>query len=214
MPCDYGYCFHLLFLLSGRLSVCLITAYPCGNTNNTTGVRIHPALFFGNQRIKISDTNDLGVIVFRTDSGDPFVFVLGYQIHIKQHSQKVYAVGNDALLMSVLLSIEQPLQVFNAEAYYNGTVNGGKGLAVEPADVFAEPRFVYRPDLFEQNGGFGFKPFRMIFTWVGRVAFVFLLVIAATMVVGLCLLPMSFCKIKDGRVPPCSLPQPVPKSTA
>ena len=58
------------------------------------------------------------------------------------------------------------------------------------------------------------SPFAMIFTWVGSVAFVFLLVIAATMVVGLCLLPISFCKIKDGRIPPCSLPQPVPKSTA
>ena len=59
--------------------------------------------------------------------------------------------------MSVLLSIEQFLQVFDAEAHYNGTVNGGKGLAVEPVDVFAEPRFVYRPDLFEQVGGFGLE---------------------------------------------------------
>ena len=116
--------------------------------------------------------------------------------------------------MSVLLSIEQFLQVFDAEAHYNGTVNGGEGLAVEPADVFAEPRFVYRPDLFEQDGGFGFKPFRHDFHMGGRAAFVFLPVIAATMVVGLCLLPISFCKIKDGRVPPCSLPKPVPKSTA
>ncbi len=59
--------------------------------------------------------------------------------------------------MSVLLSIEQFLQVFDAEAHYNGTVNGGEGFAVEPADVFAEPRFVYRPDLFEQDGGFGLE---------------------------------------------------------
>ena len=62
---------------------------------------------------------------------------------------------HDALLMSVLLSIEQPLQVFDAEAYHNGTVNGGEGLAVEPADILAEPCFVHRPDLFEQDGGFG-----------------------------------------------------------
>lgn len=59
--------------------------------------------------------------------------------------------------MSVLLSIEQPLQVFDAEAHYNGTVNGGEGLAVEPADILAEPCFVYRSDLFEQDGGFGFE---------------------------------------------------------
>ena len=58
--------------------------------------------------------------------------------------------------MSVLLSIEQPLQVFNAEAYHNGTVNGGESLAVDLADILAEPCFVYRPDLFEQDGGFGF----------------------------------------------------------
>ena len=58
------------------------------------------------------------------------------------------------------------------------------------------------------------RPLVFIVTWVGRVAFVFRLVIAATMVVGLYLLPISFCKIKDGRVPPCSLPKPVPKSTA
>ena len=42
--------------------------------------------------------------------------------------------------------------------------------------------------------------------------FVFLLVIAATIVVGLCLLPVLFCKIKIGRIPPCSLPKPAPKS--
>ena len=59
--------------------------------------------------------------------------------------------------MSVLLSIEQPLQVFDAEAYHNGTVNGGEGLAVEPADILAEPCFVYRSDLFEQDGGFGLE---------------------------------------------------------
>lgn len=59
--------------------------------------------------------------------------------------------------MSVLLSIEQPLQIFNTEAHYNGTVNGGEGLAVEPADILAEPRFVYRSDLFEQDGGFGLE---------------------------------------------------------
>lgn len=64
---------------------------------------------------------------------------------------------HDALLMSVLLSIEQPLQVFDAEAYHNGTVNGGEGLAVEPADILAEPCFVHRPDLFEQDGGFGLE---------------------------------------------------------
>lgn len=61
------------------------------------------------------------------------------------------------MLMSVLLSIEQPLQIFNTEAHYNGTVNGGEGLAVEPADILAEPRFVYRSDLFEQDGGFGLE---------------------------------------------------------
>ena len=49
------------------------------------------------------------------------------------------------------------------------------------------------------------RPLVIIATWVGRAAFVFLPVIAATMVVGLCLLPISFCKIKDGRVPPCSI---------
>ena len=43
-------------------------------------------------------------------------------------------------------------------------------------------------------------------TWVGRFAFVFLLVIAATIVVGLCLLPVSFCRMRTGRIPPCSLP--------
>ena len=59
--------------------------------------------------------------------------------------------------MSVLLSIEQSLQVFDAETHYNGTVNCGEGLAVEPADILAEPRFVYRPDLFKQDGGFGFE---------------------------------------------------------
>lgn len=46
--------------------------------------------------------------------------------------------------MSVLLSIEQLLQVFDAEAYHNGTVNGGEGFAVELADILAEPCFVYR----------------------------------------------------------------------
>ena len=75
--------------------------------------------------------------------------------------------------MSVLLSIEQPLQVFDAEAYHNGAVNGGEGLAVEPADVFAEPLFVYRPDLFEQDGGFGFKPFRHDFHMGGQSCFCF-----------------------------------------
>ena len=56
-----------------------------------------------------------------------------------------------------LSSMNQFLQIFDAEAYHNGTVNGGEGLAVEPADVFAEPLFVYRPDLFEQDGGFGLE---------------------------------------------------------
>lgn len=78
MPCDFGYRFHLLFLLSARGFLAVL---PFGNTHNTTGVRIHPALFFGILGIKISDTNDLGVIVFRADSGDPFVLVVGYFIH-------------------------------------------------------------------------------------------------------------------------------------
>lgn len=56
------------------------------------------------------------------------------------------------------------------------------------------------------------RPLVIIATWVGRAAFVFLPVIAATMVVGLCLLPVLFCKIKTGRTPPCSLPKPTPKS--
>jgi hypothetical protein len=73
----------LLFLLSAR--GCLADL-PFGNTYNTTGVRIHPAIFFGILGIKISDTNYLGVVVFRTDSGNFFELVLGYQIHIKQHS--------------------------------------------------------------------------------------------------------------------------------
>lgn len=75
--------------------------------------------------------------------------------------------------MSVFLSIEQFLQVFDAEAHYNGTVNGGECLAVEPADVFAEPLFVYRLDLFEQDGGFGFKPFRHDFHMGGQSCFCF-----------------------------------------
>lgn len=68
------------FPQGAALLICLLA------THNTTGVRIHPAIFFVNLRIKISDTNDLGVVVFCTDSGNLFVLVLGYQIHIKQHS--------------------------------------------------------------------------------------------------------------------------------
>lgn len=78
------------FLLSARGCLAVL---PFGNTHNTTGVRILPAVFSNFFGIKISDTNDLGVVVFRADSGDPFVLVLGYQIHIKKHSQKAYAVG-------------------------------------------------------------------------------------------------------------------------
>lgn len=85
--------------------------------------------------------------------------------------------------MSVLLSIEQPLQIFNTEAHYNGTVNGGEGLAVEPADILAEPRFVYRSDLFEQDGGFGLETACYYRYMGGQSRFVFLPVIAATMVV-------------------------------
>src|SRR5690606_5403909 len=43
-------------------------------------------------------------------------------------------------------------------------------------------------------------------TCVGSFAFLIWEVTAATMVVGLYRLPMSFCKIRTGRVPPCSDP--------
>ena len=42
--------------------------------------------------------------------------------------------------------------------------------------------------------------------WVGNFAFVVLVVIIATMVQGENLLPTSFWIIKQGRIPPCSLP--------
>ena len=58
--------------------------------------------------------------------------------------------------MSVLLSIEQPLQVFDAEAYHNGAVNGGESLAVEiyAADFgagFGSEQGGVRPVLILQN---------------------------------------------------------------
>ena len=76
----------------------------------------------------------------------------------------------------------------------------------------AEPRFVYRSDLFEQDGGFGLETACYYRYMGGQSRFCLLPVIAATMVVGLCLLPVLFCKIKTGRTPPCSLPKPTPKS--
>lgn len=42
--------------------------------------------------------------------------------------------------------------------------------------------------------------------WVGSFALPVRDVMAATIMVGLYLLPMSFCKISTGRIPPCSLP--------
>jgi len=53
---------------------------------------------------------------------------------------------------------------------------------------------------------FLFNPSTFIITCVGISDFSFLLVIAATIVVGLCLLPISFCMISTGLSPPCSLP--------
>lgn len=50
------------------------------------------------------------------------------------------------------------------------------------------------------------KPSANIFTCVGILAFECRLVIAATIVVGLCLFPISFCNMSTGRNPPCSLP--------
>ena len=41
------------------------------------------------------------------------------------------------------------------------------------------------------------RPLVIIATWVGRAAFVFQPVIAAPMVVGLCLLSVLFCKIQN-----------------
>ena len=45
-----------------------------------------------------------------------------------------------------------------------------------------------------------------ILIWVGNRPFSILLVIAAAITVGLYRLPTSFCTIKTGRKPPCSLP--------
>ncbi len=42
--------------------------------------------------------------------------------------------------------------------------------------------------------------------WVGSLALPSWLVIAAAITVGECRLPVSFCTIRTGRVPPCSLP--------
>ena len=133
-------------------------------------------------------------------------------IPILEAQQCTLLKANDALLMSVLLSIEQPLQVFDAEAYHNGTVNGGEGLAVEPADILAEPCFVYRSDLFEQDGGFGFETVCRN-CHMGRQSYFCLSACDCCHDSGgLCLLPVLFCKIKIGRIPPCSLPKPAPKS--
>lgn len=43
-------------------------------------------------------------------------------------------------------------------------------------------------------------------TCVGKCVLSFVLVIGATMVVGLNLLPISFCRMRTGRHPSCSLP--------
>ena len=114
--------------------------------------------------------------------------------------------------MSVLLSIEQPLQVFDAEAYHNGTVNGGEGLAVEPADILAEPCFVYRSDLFEQDGRFGFETVCRNCHMGRQSCFCLSACDCCHDSGGAMLMPVLFCKIKIGRIPPCSLPKPAPKS--
>ena len=42
--------------------------------------------------------------------------------------------------------------------------------------------------------------------WVGSRAFPVWEVMAAAMTVGLCRFPVSFCTMRTGRTPPCSLP--------
>ncbi len=48
-------------------------------------------------------------------------------------------------------------------------------------------------------------------TWVGSLALFIFEVIAATITVGLCRFPVSFCITRTGRTPPCSDPTDRPK---
>ena len=70
------------FLLSARGCLAVL---PFGNTHNTTGVRILPAVFFGILRIKISDTNKISTVMLDTDLSDFFVFILGDELHSEEH---------------------------------------------------------------------------------------------------------------------------------
>ena len=76
------------------------------------------------------------------------------------------------------------------------------------SDFFFQSGFVDGADLFEQHHAVLGQAIFVAGSsmWVGSFAFVSRDVVAAAITVGLYLLPISFCKTKTGRMPPCSLP--------
>ena len=93
-----------------------------------------------------------------------------------------------------------------AKADRNGVVDLIHHGRIEPAHVLAQAALVNGADLLEQHDGVRptFRPVSSM--GVGSCALFIWLVIAAAITVGECRLPMSFCTMSTGRVPPCSLP--------
>ena len=89
-----------------------------------------------------------------------------------------------------------------SEAYRDGGVHLIHEPLIHMAHMLPQTPFVDGADLLEQHHRVLGKSHVM----PGKRALPDWLVIAAAITVGECLFPVSFCTIKTGLVPPCSLP--------
>ena len=94
------------------------------------------------------------------------------------------------------------------EAHGEGRVHRAHGARVEAAHALAQPGFIQRADLLKQDHAVPVEPdarpaeidMRREPGLPGLAG------VAAAITVGLWRLPVSFCTISTGRIPPCSLP--------